>query len=209
MKRYWKRIEELFAERVPKGHERYFVPGASDAALARLERHLDVSLPADFKRFYRVHDGQGKRDFGLVFGLELLSVHRIRHEWDSWREIGDELNEELAPAMSSEPKGYVRPLYSNPKWVPFTTDQTGTHLGLDFDPAAKGVVGQVIAFGRNQDRKKVMARSFRDFVHLFVGQLESIDWTIDPDGGWEIRHKRYGRRHYHDWLPGRLRVADE
>jgi cell wall assembly regulator SMI1 len=209
MQHYWTRIESLFQHRMPKGSRRYFCPGASDKALQGLQKHIGLELPNDFKEFYRIHDGQGKGEFGLVFGLELLSLRRIKQEWDNWKSLGDDLNAELAKAMSSEPKGYVKPLYLNPKWVPFTTDQTGTHLGLDFDPDRKGNVGQVIAFGRNQDNKKVLAKSFRDYIHQFVKQLETIDWTLDPDGGWEINHPKYAKIHYHDWLKGQLRAPGE
>src|SRR5262249_8923813 len=89
-----------------------------------------------------------------------------------------------------------------------TTDQTGTHLGMDFDPDKKGIVGQVIAFGRNEDKKKVLAKSFRDYIHLLVKQLRTIDWSLD-EGGWQIRHKRYGKRHYHDWLKGQFGAPAE
>jgi cell wall assembly regulator SMI1 len=208
MRQYWTEIESLFQERLAKGHRRYFVPGASAKAIADLEKHIGLRLPTDFKAFYRIHDGQGKSVYGLVFGLELLSMRRIKQEWDNWNNLGDDLNAELAPAMSSEPKGYVKPLYLNPRWIPFTTDQTGTHIGMDFDPDRKGVVGQVIAFGRNENKKKVLAKSFRDYIHIFVTQLRTIDWSLD-EGGWEIRHKTYGRRHYHDWLKGQLRAPTE
>jgi cell wall assembly regulator SMI1 len=209
MQQYWNQIERLFQERLPKGSHRYFAPGASEKAIAGLERHIGLQLPNDFQAFYRIHNGQGNGVFGLVFGLELLSIKRIKQEWDNWNSLGDDLNVELAPAMSSEPKGFVKPLYLNPKWVPFTTDQTGTHLGMDFDPDRKGVVGQVITFGRNENKKKVLAKSFRDYIHLLVKQLRTIDWTLAPEAGWEIRDKRYGKRHYHDWLKGQLRAPAE
>jgi cell wall assembly regulator SMI1 len=199
----------LFRERLPEDSQRYFAPGASEKAIADLEKHIGLQLPDDFKAFYRVHNGQGKEVFGLVFGLELLSIPRIQQEWDNWNNLGDDLNADLAHAMSSEPAGYVKPLYLNPKWVPFTTDQTGTHIGMDFDPDHQGVVGQVITFGRNENKKKVLARSFRDYIHLLVKQLQTLDWSLDPEDGWEIRDKTYGKRHYHDWLEGQLRAPTE
>jgi cell wall assembly regulator SMI1 len=208
MQQYWTQIERLFQERFPKGYHRYFVDGASEKAISGLEKHIGLQLPDDFKAFYRVHDGQGKKVYGLVFGLELLSLKRIKQEWDNWKALGDDINAELAHAMSSEPKRYVKPLYLNPKWIPFTTDQTGTHLGMDFDPDKKGIVGQVIAFGRNENKKKVLAKSFRDYIHLFVKQLRTVAWSLDEDG-WEISDKRYGKRHYHDWLKGQLRAPAE
>ena len=209
MQASWTQIESLFQERT-KGYRRYFGPGASEKSLEGLEKHVGLQLPADFKAFYRIHDGPKKSGFGLVFGLELLSIRRIKQEWNNWNDLADDgLNAELAHAMSSEPKGYVKPLYLNPKWVPFTTDGTGTHLGLDFDPDRKGVVGQVITFGRNENKKKVLAKSFRDYVHLFVKQLQTVKWSVDPEGEWEITDELYGERHYHDWLKGQLRAPTE
>jgi hypothetical protein len=80
---------------------------------------------------------------------------------------------------------------------------------MDFDPDRKGVIGQVITFGRNENKKKVLAKSCRGYIHLLVEQLRTIDWSLDSEAGWEIRDKRYGKRHYHDWLKGQLHTPAE
>ncbi|MES2073451.1 MAG: SMI1/KNR4 family protein [Pseudomonadota bacterium] len=173
-------------------------PGASEEELRELEHHLAVSLPADFRQYLSIHNGQ-QQDEGIIFGLPLLNIAGIKDEWDTWHEIwadGD-TNEDLADSMSSKPEGHVKPVYSNPKWIPFSKDYGGNHLGIDLDPDVKGIVGQVIIFGRDEDEKLVVAASFTEFLAMLAGHLGKFKWSYDEDG-WEDHEE--DALHYHDWL---------
>ena len=174
-------------------------PPAPAEAINSLEQHIGLFLPQSLKDLLATHNGQGpKLKCGLFFGDEFLSVSEIQVQWDNWKSLEDEnLNEEFASSMSSQPPGVIKPLYLNPKWVPLTHDGGGNHTGLDFDPDPKGQVGQVIAFGRDQDEKKLLAGSFEDFLARFLQRLNSVRWSL-AQGYWQFADDEY-RCHYHAW----------
>ena len=174
-------------------------PPAPTEAIASLEQHIGLSLPQSFKELLATHDGQGsKQKCGLFFGDEFLSVSEIRAQWDNWMSLETEdLNEELAASMSSQPPGVIKPLYLNAKWVPFTHDGGGNHSGLDLDPGPRGRLGQVIAFGRDVEEKKLLAGSFEDFLAQFLRRLQSVRWSLEK-GYWQFEDPQYSR-HYHAW----------
>lgn len=195
MSRFWNEIEKILVE---KGCLEAFKlnPGASQEEISALEKHIGLQLPRALRELLAVHNGQDS-GFGLFFGLHFLSINGIRTNWDNWCSLeGDGLNEELQDSMSSKPEGFIKPLYLNRKWVPLTHDYGGNHIGIDYDPDMKGTSGQVIAFGRDDDEKKLKARTFEEFLSLFAQQLRSVQWEITANG-WQI-HAPYNR-HYHDW----------
>lgn len=182
--------------------------GASEEQLISLEKSINLSLPDDFKSFYRVHDGQ-HGGFGMFFGLEFLSIGSIEEEWNSWNEIIDMNNDsDFIESAGSEPAGFIKHLYVNPKWIPFTHDQSGNHIGLDFDPDSKGRAGQIITFGRDDLVKIVKASSFADFIEKYIHELSSLNWTIDESEGWIINDKGFNG-HYHEWYTERAVDSDE
>jgi cell wall assembly regulator SMI1 len=198
MSDYWEQIEEQFARKNALKHLR-LKDGATEEQLEKLERVIQVDLPESFKAFYRTHDGQTK-GYGLIFGLQLLSTKGIVDSWKTWYALKDDgLNEEFAKRMSSRPEGYIKKLYLNLRWIPFTHDQSGNHLGIDFDPDVKGRVGQIIAFGRDENEKKLIANSFEEFLESYIKQLVELKWSLDKTG-WTITHDTFGRKHYHDWI---------
>ncbi|MDX6007970.1 SMI1/KNR4 family protein [Cupriavidus necator] len=174
-------------------------PPASADAIRSLERHIRLSLPQSFKELLALHNGQGPgRKCGLFFGDEFLSITEIQTQWDNWKSLEDEnLNEELASSMSSQPPGVVKPHYLNSRWVPFTHDGGGNHSALDFDPDSEGHIGQVIAFGRDEDEKKLLGSSFEDFLSQFQRRLLSVRWSL-VEGYWKFEEPQY-RCHYHAW----------
>ncbi|WP_426399488.1 SMI1/KNR4 family protein [Ralstonia sp. R-29] len=176
MKDQWNQIEEslLSLDCLERVRLR---PGASPSQIAELEQHLGVRLPERLKAFLSIHDGQDG-SVGLVGGETLLSVENIRKEWDAWRSIDEEaMNADCADFMASQPEGFIKPMYTNRLWIPLTKDWGGNHLGLDYDPDKKGSVGQVIRFGRDEDTKRLVARSFEDFVSLLVSAMEAARWN--------------------------------
>lgn len=176
MKEQWLRIEQSLSVLDCLAQVR-LRPGASAERIVELEQHLGVSLPEGLRAFLAVHDGQDG-NAGLVDGALLLSVDDIRSEWDVWRSIDeDEMNADCADFMASRPEGYVKPLYVNRLWIPQTTDGSGNHVGLDYDPGVKGTVGQVIKFGRDEDTKRVIADSFEGFVSMLVTAVDSATWN--------------------------------
>jgi cell wall assembly regulator SMI1 len=195
----WSAIERAFAARGVAPSDLFQQPATDDDFL-RLTSVTSLMLPADAEAFYRIHNGQRLGMPGVLFGLELLSIDRMIENWGNWESVSkDGLNENLADSMSSNPPGYIKPLYVNLQWLPLTHDQSGNHIGLDFDPALKGTSGQVIAFGRDDDVKKLIARDFLSFVDMFVDELNTIEWALDSGTRWRINDPQRGKVHYHDW----------
>jgi cell wall assembly regulator SMI1 len=195
MSRFWNPIKTIVMER---GCLEAFKlnPGASKEELFALEKHIGFQLPSALREFLAIHNGQDS-GFGLFFGLQFLSTNGIRSNWDAWRSIeGDDLNKELQDSMSSTPEGFIKPLYLNRNWIPLTHDLSGNHIGIDYDPDIKGTLGQIITFGRDDDQKKLKAKTFEEFLSLFVQQLCSVEWKVTANG-WQISAPY--DRHYHDW----------
>lgn len=197
MSAFWTEVREILMAKRMLSKVNLNPPASRDEIIS-LERHLGVDLPQSLVQLLATHNGQDS-GFGLFFGLHFLSISGIKYNWDNWHVIeNDGMNEELADAMSSKPEGVIKPLYANSKWVPFTHDFGGNHLGLDFDPDKSGTLGQVITFGRDEDVKKLKANSFDEFAIQFIGQLKNISWEIN-DQGWVFDEEKY-RTHYHDWM---------
>jgi cell wall assembly regulator SMI1 len=197
--RAWQQVESLLRSR---GALALFAlkPPASAADLESLQQHLGLALPASFVELLQLHDGQeDAARCGLFFGDPFLSVAGIRLHWDNWMSLADDgLDEEFAGAMSSDPPGAVKPLYLDAKWIPFTHDGGGNHSAIDLDPDTGGRMGQVIAFGRDLDEKRVLASSLEDFCARFLRHLESVAWSLDK-GWWDFADPAF-RKHYHGWF---------
>ncbi|MEK6347289.1 MAG: SMI1/KNR4 family protein [Burkholderia sp.] len=175
MQQQWTRIKDRLA-RLGCLDQMALRPGASQTDIETLEGHMGVRLPESFKQFLLIHDGQD--GFGLVYGSQLLSLSGIRQQWNNWRSIDENaMNDDCAEFMGSEPQGFIKPLYSNRNWIPFSHDGGGNHVGMDFDPDAQGAVGQVIAFGRDEDLKRLLANSFEAFVEGWIDWLDRAVWN--------------------------------
>jgi cell wall assembly regulator SMI1 len=177
MKTHWERIEAWLA-----AHARYLLrdlrKGAEPPVLAKVEAQIQRSLPETLRAFYAVHDGQMSQcPQGLFYSLRFMPLARVLEAQRVWAELVD-INDELAHAMRSSPSRYIKPVYANPLWIPFADDQSGNHLGVDLDPNAEGSDGQVIVFGRDENRKRLVAQSFEDFIDIFVAQLEAGNFVI-------------------------------
>ncbi len=178
----WNNIEDLIAG---DGHLDILAlrSGASVEALDALERHLGVALPQSVREFLAVHDGQERSATGLFFHSMFLGTAEIAGQWDNWRSIDEvAMNEDCADFMTSEPKCVIKPMYTNRLWIPLTHDGGGNHAGLDFDPDTGGQPGQVIAFGRDLDTKRLVAPNFETFIDLFAMHLRSGIWTLGEKG---------------------------
>ena len=151
---------------------------ADEKMLSDLENHIGVRLPESVKGFLAVHNGQNESIYsGLIYGELLLSVEGIKRCWDDWRGIDEEdMNNDCAEFMASEPEGFIKPVYTNRKWIPLSHDVSGNHIGIDYDPDSKGTIGQIIKFGRDEDTKVLLADNFESFIKNFVLKLDGAIW---------------------------------
>lgn len=172
--------------------EYQFNPPASEAALDAFERLIGLKLPGSYRQLYRWHDGDdAEKDdrWGHLYGLPLLSLHEAAGQWHAWNGVlADPFNgNRYEIPGASWPIGAVDPAYINPRWIPLTHDGSGNHIGLDFDPWARGRIGQVILYGRNEEVKVVLAESLGKFFEWIAGLLESGNFRLDDNGVQRLR----------------------
>lgn len=80
--------------------------------------------------------------------------------------------------QESVPEGAIQRVYAHPGWIPLISDYLGNNIGVDLAPGPKGRWGQVIIFGREFDRKYVVAPSWAAFLMTFADDLENGDHLI-------------------------------
>jgi len=159
--------------------------GASIDELEEYEKKVGNRLPDSLKEFYRTHNGQSS-NIGLFFGIVFSSLEESLEDWSLWKSIIEEgtYYEEFSEYMESDPEGYIKKQYANTGWLPFTSDHAGNHLGVDLDPDSKGTIGQVIAFGRDEDEKILIANSFEEFIDNFIMSLKILKYQVNDNNRW-------------------------
>lgn len=156
--------------------------GASEAQLSELEAALSIRLPDDVKALYRLCNGQSSFDYGLLNGNEFLSLERIQDEWTIWKDLldagelvaDDDIQGDLIEAG-------IRKVWWSPKWIPLTYNGGGDHDCLDLAPTEKGVRGQIITMWHDDDERKVLSPSIRDWLQQYAEQLESGQLVFSED----------------------------
>ena len=195
MNKYWQEIEEIFK---PKNYQDLFRlnDGASQSDLEDLESLIGLELPQSVKDFYRIHNGQepywqNKRSSpGMFFDWGFSPIEEVVRDWQTWHELQD-MNQDMAEDMSSYPHGHIKNLYTNDGWIPLIDDSGGNHVGIDLDPDVKGISGQVILFGRDEDLKRLIASSFTEFLEKYLFWLKNKQWQIDESEEWQISERDY------------------
>ena len=62
-------------------------PGAAEEEIAATERSWACRFPRTFEASFRLHDGQCGGPWLMWGRCELLSLSRIREEWNAWKEL--------------------------------------------------------------------------------------------------------------------------
>lgn len=182
-------------------------PGATENDLKGFSSVLDVRLPDDFLQLYAWHNGQGMSvNAGPWYGLNFLPLDRVQHECEMWRQVLEESSPEslmnLAQHMKSTPPGFVKRQYANALWIPFAYDWGGNFLGVDLSPDEQGTYGQVINFGRDEERKIAVSPSISAFVSWILNELNAGNFNIkeEGDGGRSFNTLRPEKYHFLDSL---------
>jgi cell wall assembly regulator SMI1 len=182
-------------------------PGASLEMVQQLESAIGVRLPDSFKNLYLWHDGQNMSTrTGPWYGLRFLPVNRIQKEYEMWQQVLRDSSEEslisLNAIMKSTPQQFVKREYANLKWIPFAYDNGGNYLGIDLDPDIQGTVGQVINFGRDEERKIAIADSLESYLDWMLQKLVDGNFivTLEADGGRSFNTSNPQKAHFLDSL---------
>lgn len=187
----WSRMEKWLEKKLPASLKS-LNGGIGKSDFDAFEKELGIALPADFKLFYSIHNGQQEdENLGIFFGLRPLPLSEIISHWQECKELSAKSDKEsgILSGFKSFPPNSVRRQFLNEHWVPFTHDYSGNHIGVDLDPGPKGTFGQIINFGRDSDVKFVLARSFGEFFQRLVSELERGNFIIDDDCDFTLRER--------------------
>jgi cell wall assembly regulator SMI1 len=135
-----------------------------------------------------LHDGESapskKHVAGLFGGTPFATLAELERDWKAWAGVrkGGGMKE-IDDNCLSLPAGHIREVYSNPGWIAIGRDGGGNALGVDLDPGPMGTVGQVITFGRDIERKHVLAPSLPVFVERLAELIrkKQLDECSDDD----------------------------
>jgi cell wall assembly regulator SMI1 len=177
MNETWQRLKRWLEQNAP-ALLATMQPGATDAEIIELENHLGTRLPADYRAFLALSNGQLENaEFGFADG-ELLSAESVNAQWMIWKELLD--NGTFKDSIS-DPQAGIRNDWWNPRWIPFTHDGGGNHLCLDLDPANGGTIGQVITMEHDNGERVLMFDSFSEWLEQLVNDLESGQIVFDTE----------------------------
>lgn len=171
-----------------RGYSDRLKPPASLEQIKETEEKMDLSLPEELKELYCCNNGDTDKVLGTILGLPFLSLEEMYSKWKVWKEIIEEEDEkgmeELSMFCKSHPEGAIQEIYANVKWIPFCYDYGGNHIGIDLDPGPSGTAGQIINFGRDEDKKSVIAPNLSVFLQMMLHWLktERFEVILDNEG---------------------------
>jgi len=169
----WNLYKDWIHRKLPLYHT-YFNAGASDEELAQLKSNFPFELPAEILELYKLNNGDSSIHQDIPLGtfmqFEFLSISRVISEYNNFKEIVSN-NPELLNSefYKSFPENTIRKVYFSNYWIPLFSDGSGNYVGVDLSPDVNGVTGQIINFGRDEDLKFQIAKSFNDLL-LFIQQ---------------------------------------
>ncbi|WP_143307987.1 SMI1/KNR4 family protein [Chitinophaga vietnamensis] len=184
MQQYWTRWETWMQTYAPRLISLLY-PGVSADSIAALEDLTGAALPATFKAFYAIHDGQKADKAGLVNGDTLLPLHEIILQWQQWKRLLDEGT--FKTQLVCEPDTGICYNWWNPLWIPFTHDGLGNYLCIDLDPTPGGTPGQVITFWHDDPHREIVAPSFEAWISDYINAIERGEYIYLKK--WGIVHK--------------------
>jgi internalin A len=179
----WTELKNLLAQKV-EGYMRFQNEPATVEEIQQIEEKMNLTLPADLKEWYLCNNGE--KDVGFsILGFSFLPLNEMYSHWKVWDDLREEWNE--TEGYTSYPDGYIKKMYINKGWIPFSHDGGGNHIGMDLDPDIKGTDGQIINFGRDENDKFVIAPSLKDFLQLLIDICKMPEFSfVEEEEDWFI-----------------------
>jgi cell wall assembly regulator SMI1 len=161
-------------------------PGLSEAAIANAEARLGSRLPAGYRAFLALHDGQASFKTGesrvpwMPGCPPLAPLARVLERWAELQELAAD----FPPPDATEDDDRIRsgvyrtsriPIAGTPWWDGDTTF-------LDLDPGPAGCPGQLITMVTECDFV-TLGTSFEAALARWVESLETGTWVCDPASG--------------------------
>jgi cell wall assembly regulator SMI1 len=145
--------------------------GTTRKEIKRLEAKLGHLLPPDLKSLYLYSDGEPLASDGVFIGIfysyqfiniRLVTEHlaRCQRAQAYWEQEPSRFR----PKIRSIPSEAIRLSSYHAEWIPFAFDGGGNYLAVDFAPGSRGVAGQIINFGRDDEIHFQLATDFCSFL---------------------------------------------
>jgi cell wall assembly regulator SMI1 len=177
---YWKTIEDFLKITDIEIYNSLSGP-AEERNIKKLENLFKINLPDSFKESLSIHNGQVDDDPIITFvnRQKLLSVNVMIKDYNKLLMVYDDISIEMIDPVKPKKCKYIKRNYDfNNKWLKFTaTDGWSFNHGykLDFDPAVKGTIGQVI-FRCGSD--KIIAKSYENWMEKLCEQIDNKEYII-------------------------------
>lgn len=185
----WRRISDWHLANLPPTLRDFEPPthllraGASEEQVKVAESTLGLSLPADVRESYCLHDGS-ENDYAILpWGFHLLSLAKVVEHWSMWR---THAGKRFWEGVVTTPKGPIQPVHWSPNWIPISHNNGGDHQCVDLAPVTGGMVGQVIGFSHEVGPLRVLANSFGEWLQAYAADLDAGRYRYDPDDLWVV-----------------------
>jgi cell wall assembly regulator SMI1 len=178
----WKRIEACLAGFSPD-YPTTLAAGAKEKDLVAAEKAIMRQLPEEVRQSFLIHNGQRGGGRAVFYGLEFCSLKQTQGEWKMWAELAEDeaLKLEHRDSASATPTGTIQLRYANRDWVQLVNTGGSNYFGIDLGPGDKGLSGQVITFGRDEEHKVVLAWSWGWFLNDLAEELERSNFRFHQD----------------------------
>ncbi|GAA0358371.1 SMI1/KNR4 family protein [Bacillus horti] len=127
---------------------------------------------------------------GSFLGMKFLSLDKVYSEWNRQKELLSSLSaadlQNMNEQCTSLDPGRVKCHCLNNLWLPLADDAGGNYIGIDLDPDVKGISGQIINFGNDENEKIVIADSIHEFVAFIANVIESDECVLEEFEGEEV-----------------------
>lgn len=126
-----------------------------EITLKKIEKITGYELPQEFKEIYLTNATK------KIGNVEIMALDEIISEVYYAADNEDDENDTRLKCI---PTGTIKKKINMKERVPFITDHSGNFIGIDFKPGTKGIIGQIISYGNDEDKMVVWANSFSDFI---------------------------------------------
>ena len=176
IKKSWERIESALDKH--PAIKKSLKKGATEKAISKVEKQVNVKLPADVQTSLKTHDGQ-KDSASLYMDSDngefyLMPATEIASEWKMWQKLVK--YGEFDDQTSCPDKGVSDEWY-NLGWIPLLSNGGGDSICVDLAPAKGGKKGQVILMNHESSARKLLAGSFKEFLSHIADEIE--DGSLD------------------------------
>lgn len=168
----WQRIE-IWLQTFAPSYVTHLFAGTTPEALEEAEERLSLTLPADFKASYLLHNGTQRESYLLMGDLDLHSLGGVV----GLRELNQQENAPYAPRtpdwVTRGEQIPVQPVWWHPAWLDFAWNDHSGHLCLDLAPATGGHYGQVLYWDHYLGVNEVLFPSLEALLCAYADQLEA------------------------------------